>query len=63
VMLGGGLMEALGEVMLPVIQKTAKANVLPGSIEGIRIGQTKLGGDGAIYGAAVLARDMARARD
>ena len=63
VMLGGGLMEALGEVMLPVIQKTAKANVLPRSIEGIRIGQTKLGGDGAIYGAAVLARDMARARD
>ena len=55
--LGGGVMNALGGTLMPVIRKTVRANVLPGAIEGIRISRTKLRGDGAIIGAAAWARD------
>ena len=57
VVLGGGVMTALGGVMLPVIRRTVRANVLPGGLEGTLITQTKLRGDGAIIGAAAWARD------
>nr|AIF07737.1 ROK family protein (glk) [uncultured marine thaumarchaeote KM3_23_F10] len=63
VVLGGGVMEALGKVMLPVIREVAGANVLPGTMGGIEICQTKLGGDGAIIGAAVSAQDRPRGQD
>ncbi len=57
VVLNGGVIEALHKEMLPVIRKTAEAHVLPGTMEGIHIQVSKLGDDGGIYGAAILARD------
>ena len=57
VMLGGGVVETLQRTMLPVIRKTAAANVLPGTMDGIRILLSTMGEEGGIYGAAVFARD------
>lgn len=56
VALGGGVIEALGKDMMPVICKTALAHALPGTAAGIRIFESKLGDYAGIAGAAVLAR-------
>tara|TARA_B100001123_G_scaffold104694_1_gene121429 strand:- start:984 stop:1334 length:351 start_codon:yes stop_codon:yes gene_type:complete len=60
VVLNGGVIEALHKEMLPVIRKTVEAHVLPGTMEGIHIQVSKLGDDGGIHGAAILARDEQR---
>ena len=57
VVLGGGVMAALGGTLMPVIRKPARANVLEGAMDGVLISRTKLRGDGAIIGAAAWARD------
>ena len=57
VMINGGVIEALHKAMLPVIRKTAAAHVLPGTMDGIKIEVSKLGDDGGIHGAAILARE------
>jgi glucokinase len=57
VMLNGGVIEALQKPMLPVIRKTAAAHVLPGTMAGIKIEASKLGDDGGIHGAAILANE------
>ena len=57
VVLGGGVIEALHQTMLPIIQHTATQNVLPGTMKGVKIVTSKLGDDGGIFGAAVLARE------
>ncbi len=57
VMLGGGVVETLQRTMLPVIQKTAAAHVLPGTMDGIQILLSRMGEEGGIHGAAVFARD------
>ena len=59
-MLGGGVVETLRRTMLPVIQKTAAANVLPGTMEGISILLSTMGEAGGIHGAAVFAREEFR---
>lgn len=56
VALGGGLIEALGKEMMPIILKTAPEHALPGTEKGIRIIESKLGDHAGIAGAAVLAR-------
>ena len=57
VVLGGGVIEALGKTMLPIIRKTAEAHVLPGTLRGIKIIASKMGDDGGIYGAALHAQE------
>ena len=57
VMINGGVIEALHKAMLPVIRKTAAAHVLPGTLDGIKIEVSKLGDDGGIHGAAILASE------
>ena len=57
IVLGGGVMDALGGKLMPIIRKTARANVLEGAMDGVLISRTKLRGDGAIIGAAAWARD------
>ena len=57
VMINGGVIEALHKAMLPVIRKTAVAHVLPGTLDGIKIEVSKLGDDGGIHGAAILASE------
>lgn len=56
VVLGGGLIDALEDEMMPVIIKTAKENALAGTAKGIEIVPSKLGDDAGIVGGAVLAR-------
>tara|TARA_Y100001934_G_scaffold243103_1_gene299378 strand:+ start:536 stop:1534 length:999 start_codon:yes stop_codon:yes gene_type:complete len=57
VVLGGGVMEALQKTMLPIIRRTAEQAVLPGSMSGVKVVTSRLGDDGGICGAAVLARN------
>jgi len=56
VILGGGVIEALGDRMLPRITKSAWAHVIAPSAERIRIKDTGLGDDAGILGAALAAR-------
>ncbi len=56
VVLGGGVVEALSDEMLPTIIKTAKDHAMPGTIKGVEIISSKLGDNAGITGAAVLAR-------
>lgn len=56
VVLGGGLMDALENEMMPVIVKAAKEHAFPGTDKGVKIIPSSLGDDAGITGAAVLAR-------
>ena len=56
VVLGGGLIEALQDEMIPIIVKTAKEHTLSGTATGIEIKASRLGDNAGITGAAVLAR-------
>ena len=62
VILGGGLMEALGEKLLPRIRKSAMAHTIGASPERVRILDTGLGDDAGIIGAALAARAKVEAR-
>jgi glucokinase len=56
IVLGGGVIEALGDEMMPIIVKAAKERSLPGTSKGVEIVASELGDDAGITGAAVLAR-------
>lgn len=56
VVVGGGVMEALENEMMPTLLKAAKEHVMRGTMEGIEIAASKLGDHAGITGAAVLAR-------
>jgi glucokinase len=60
VVLGGGVIEALEEEIMPVVSKAALAAALPGTAKGIQIVATHLGDNAGIIGAAVLARRMVK---
>jgi len=60
VVLGGGVIEALGDEMMPTITKSAKSHVMPGLFKNVEIFASKLGDNAGITGAAVLARDKTR---
>jgi glucokinase len=55
VVLGGGVIEALGNEMMPRIEKSARDHVMEGTLKGIQIVASKLGDHAGIVGAAVLA--------
>jgi glucokinase len=56
VVVGGGVIEALENEMMPRLIKAAKEHVMPGTMSGIEIEASKLGDHAGITGAAVLAR-------
>jgi glucokinase len=56
VVLGGGVIEALEEDMLPIVIKTARQHVLAGTERDLQILGSKLGDSAGIIGAAVFAR-------
>ena len=60
VVLGGGVIEALGDEMLPTITKSAKSNIMPGLFKNVEIVASKLGDNAGITGSAVLARDKTK---
>jgi glucokinase len=61
VVLGGGLIEALGDEMMAIIIETARDYAMPGTDKGVEIVASKLGDDAGIFGAAVLARQRVKA--
>ncbi|MCS7089201.1 MAG: ROK family protein [Verrucomicrobiota bacterium] len=56
VVLGGGLLQALGEALMPRIVETARQCIIPGSERNLKIVPSRLGDEAGIIGAAVLAR-------
>jgi glucokinase len=56
VILGGGVIEALDDEMMPEIIKTARQHVLAGTEKDVQIISSKLGDNAGIIGAAVFAR-------
>ncbi|MCF7707343.1 MAG: ROK family protein [Verrucomicrobia bacterium] len=59
VVLGGGLIEALSESMMEIIEKTAREYAFSGAGKGVKILPSRLGDNAGIVGAAVFARNRA----
>lgn len=55
VILGGGIIEALGDTMMPIIRKTASETMATSPCDTTRIVESKLADQAAIIGAAMLA--------
>ncbi len=60
VVLGGGVIEALGDEMMSVIVETAKDYAMAGTMKGVDIVASRLADDAGITGGAVLARRQAK---
>jgi glucokinase len=60
IVLGGGVIDALGDEMMAIIIETAEDYALNGTSKGIEIVASKTGDDAGIIGAAVLARRAAK---
>jgi glucokinase len=60
VVLGGGVIEALGDEMMDIIKKTAKDHAMPGAMKGVQIVDCHLGDNAGITGGAVLAKRMTK---
>ena len=60
VVLGGGVIEALADEMMPTISETVKDHAMPGSMKGVEIRASRLGDDAGITGGAVLARQKTK---
>ena len=56
VVLGGGVIDALGDEMMAIIVETAEDYILSGTNKGVEILASKAGDDAGIIGGAVLAR-------
>lgn len=56
IVFGGGLIEAMPKVILPVIEKTARDRILPSLRDEFKIVEAKLGDNAAVMGAAALAK-------
>ena len=55
---GGGLIEALGDAMLPMIKASYYKHVLKDAAVGTKLVESKLGDDAAIYGGIALAEEF-----
>ncbi|QQS37105.1 MAG: ROK family protein [Ignavibacteriales bacterium] len=62
IVLGGGLIEALDNFMMPIIRKSFRENVLKDSAKGLKILPTKLGDDAALYGGIPLAEEFLKVK-
>ena len=60
VVLGGGVIEALGDEMMEIIKKTVKERAMPGAMKGVQIVDSHLGDNAGITGGAVLAKRMTK---
>ncbi|HKP35540.1 MAG TPA: ROK family protein [Pyrinomonadaceae bacterium] len=60
VVLGGGIIEALEEQIMPIIKETAMKHALKGTATNVTIRAAKLADDAGIVGGAVLARKLSR---
>ena len=60
IVLGGGVIEALDEFMLPKIEAAFKETVLKEPGEKVKIVETKLGDDAALFGGIALAEEFGK---
>ena len=58
IVLGGGVIEAMHEFMIPKIKKAFKESVLAEPGKDVNIFETKLGDDAALYGGIALAEEF-----
>ncbi|MEW6507304.1 MAG: ROK family protein [Bacteroidota bacterium] len=58
IVLGGGVIEAVGDFMLPKVKKAFKKSVLPEPGKAVKITKTKLGDYAALYGGVSLAEEF-----
>jgi len=58
IVIGGGLVEALGYFMVPQIKEALQMHVLDEALKGLEIMETKLGDDAAIYGGIKLVEEF-----
>jgi glucokinase len=58
IVLGGGVIEALENYMMPIIKEEFKNHVLDASAKGVKIVASKLGDDAAIYGGLALVEEF-----
>ncbi len=57
IVLGGGVIEALGDFMMPIIKQEFQNHVFYAAAKGVKIVASKLGDDAAIYGGLALAEE------
>jgi glucokinase len=57
IIFGGGVIEACGDFMLPLIEKTALKVAMPGTGKPLQIVRSELGDDAIIFGGVALARE------
>jgi len=58
IVLGGGVIEALGDFMLPIIKQQFNNQVFEAAAKGVKIVPSKLADDAAIYGGLALAEEF-----
>ncbi|MBK7230223.1 MAG: ROK family protein [Ignavibacteriales bacterium] len=58
IVLGGGVIEALGDFMLPIIKQQFNNQVFTAAAKGVKIVPSKLADDAAIYGGLALAEEF-----
>jgi glucokinase len=58
IVLGGGVVEAMGDFVIPKVEKSFKDSVLPEPGKNVKIIATKLGDDAALYGGVGLADEF-----
>ncbi|NCC26062.1 MAG: ROK family protein [Deltaproteobacteria bacterium] len=59
IVLGGGVIEACGDFVVPIIRRIVDADRLPGAREGGHVVVSELGDDAVVLGAVALARGAA----
>jgi glucokinase len=62
IVLGGGVIEAMGGFMLPKIKDSFKLSVLKGLDKNVKIFATKLGDDAPLYGGIALAEEFLKSK-
>jgi glucokinase len=62
IVIGGGVVEACGKWMLPLIEKTARKVAMPGTGRELKIVQSTLGDDAILLGGVALLREKAQGR-
>src|SRR5262249_54219303 len=57
IVLGGGVMEAMSDILLPRIEEAARKVGFQYSMAGVKIVKAELGDDAGIVGASIIARE------
>jgi glucokinase len=58
IILGGGVIEAMHEFVMPIIQQSFKKTVMEAPGKCVKIYETKLGDDAALFGGIALAEEF-----